>query len=130
MQLKRKQKRNLWHLFLNKNIKVSWSSPFLIGWKMKKIFVNLICVFIPFSNLRHKVRNNLLSYKRYLYWSLIPYHNTGKNNKIVIIKNGKRKTLSKFCKIKGLNVYLKIMIICWKLNFLVILSKAIFVLKH
>ena len=74
---------------------------------MKKIFVNLICVFIPFSNLRHKVRNNLLSYKRYLYWSLIPYHNTGKNNKIVIIKNGKRKTLSKFCKIKGLNVYFK-----------------------
>ncbi len=74
---------------------------------MKKIFVNLICVFIPFSNLRHRVRNNLLSYKRYLYWSLIPYHNKGKNNKIVIIKNGKRKTLSKFCKIKGLNVYFK-----------------------
>ncbi|MGN0929674.1 MAG: acyltransferase [Alphaproteobacteria bacterium] len=70
---------------------------------MKKIFVNLLCMFVPSKGLRHKIRNNFHKSEN-ISFTLRPYYNKGKNNKIVVIKDGKRKTLSRFEKISNLKV--------------------------
>lgn len=69
---------------------------------MKTMFVKLLCLFIPSKKLRHKLRSKKES--EYIYFSLKPYYNNGKNNKIVVIKDGKRKTLSKFQKISRIDI--------------------------
>lgn len=45
---------------------------------MKKIFTNIICCFIPFKKLRHRLRNKEASFLKI----------NGKNNKIMILKDG------------------------------------------
>ena len=74
---------------------------------MTKALVQFLCAFVPSAVLRHKIRDRFLSNTRQIYWSFKPYFNSGKNNKVVVIfENGKRKTLSKYQRIQGINIHL------------------------
>lgn len=71
---------------------------------MRNFIANILTVFIPFKKIRHNIRNRIKCIPGTVYFSLRPYVNTGKNNRVIIIKDGKRRKLSKFEKIKGVNV--------------------------
>ena len=71
---------------------------------MRKFFANIICAFIPDTALRRKVRNYFDKGNNETYFSFSTYYNSGKNNKIFIVKDGKRKQLSRFQKIRHLDI--------------------------
>lgn len=71
---------------------------------MRKIIINIICVFIPSKDLRHKLRDKIQnSYTSYSF----PYKIRGKNNKIIIVKNGVERKLKFMERISGLNIFIK-----------------------
>lgn len=68
---------------------------------MRKIIINIICIFIPSKDLRHKLRDKIQNgYTSYSF----PYKIRGKNNKIIIVKNGVERKLKFMERIPGLNI--------------------------
>ncbi|MDR1976641.1 MAG: hypothetical protein LBQ18_06575 [Campylobacteraceae bacterium] len=57
--------------------------------KLKKLFVNILCAFVPKKEWRHRLRSK---------------PNKPLNNKIIIVKDGKEHTVKNYSCIKGLNL--------------------------
>ena len=55
---------------------------------MRNLIANILCAFIPFKKMRHNVRNRIKCIPGTIYFSLRPYVNTGKNNRIIITEVG------------------------------------------